>query len=184
MSAVHLVSQMLGPDDLLVAPHDCYGGCHRLFTAAAARKQFGLKWVPLWKTGAAIDQIRSLRPRMVWIETPSNPLLRISDIEALASAAHKVGALVVVDNTFLSPAGQQPISLGADIVVHSTTKYINGHSDVVGGAVVAKTPGLLEELAWWANCVGSTASPWDCSQTMRGLRTLHARLRCHEENAR
>jgi len=88
-----------------------------------------------------------------------------------------------VDNTFLTPLLQQPLSLGADIVVHSTTKYINGHSDVVGGAVVAKTPALLEELAWWANCVGSTASPWDCSQTMRGLRTLHARLRCHEENA-
>jgi len=88
----------------------------------------------------------------------------------------------VVDNTFLTPLLQQPLSQGADIVVHSTTKYINGHSDVVGGAVVAKTSALLEELAWWANCVGSTASPWDCNQTMRGLRTLHARLRCHEEN--
>jgi cystathionine gamma-synthase len=89
---------------------------------------------------------------------------------------------LLVDNTFLTPLLQQPLSLGADIVVHSTTKYINGHSDVVGGAVVAKTPALLEQLAWWANCVGSTASPWDCNQTMRGLRTLHARLRCHEEN--
>lgn len=89
---------------------------------------------------------------------------------------------MVVDNTFLTLLLQQPLSLGADIVVHSTTKYINGHSDVVGGAVVAKSPALLEELAWWANCVGSTASPWDCSQTMRGLRTLHARMRCHEEN--
>jgi cystathionine gamma-synthase len=92
--------------------------------------------------------------------------------------------LLVVDNTFLTPLLQQPLSLGADIVVHSTTKYINGHSDVVGGAVVAKSPALLEELAWWANCIGSTASPWDCNQTMRGLRTLHARLRCHEENAK
>lgn len=101
----------------------------------------------------------------------------------MTTLARECGALLVVDNTFLTPLLQQPLSLGADIVVHSTTKYINGHSDVVGGAVVAKTPALLEELAWWANCVGSTASPWDCSQTMRGLRTLHARLRCHEENA-
>ena len=183
MSAVHLVSQLLGPDDLLVAPHDCYGGCHRLFTAAATRKQFGLKWVPLWKTGAAIDQIRSLRPRMVWIETPSNPLLRISDIEALAGAAHKVGALVVVDNTFLSPAGQQPISLGADIVVHSTTKYINGHSDVVGGAVIAARPELVEDLAWWANCLGLTGAPFDAFQTLRGLRTLSVRTQQHQASA-
>ncbi len=100
----------------------------------------------------------------------------------MSALARECGALLVVDNTFLTPLLQQPLSLGADIVVHSTTKYINGHSDVVGGAVVAKTPALLEELAWWANCVGSTASPWDCAQTMRGLRTLHARLRCHEEN--
>jgi cystathionine gamma-synthase len=101
----------------------------------------------------------------------------------MAVVAREVGALLVVDNTFLTPLLQQPLALGADIVVHSTTKYINGHSDVVGGAVVANTPELLEELAWWANCVGSTASPWDCNQTMRGLRTLHARMRCHEENA-
>lgn len=183
MSAVHLVSQLLGPDDLLVAPHDCYGGCHRLFTAAAARRQFGLKWVPLWKTAAAIEQIRSLRPRMVWIETPSNPLLRISDIEALAGVAHKVGALVVVDNTFLSPAGQQPISLGADIVVHSTTKYINGHSDVVGGAVIAARPELVEDLAWWANCLGLTGAPFDAFQTLRGLRTLSVRMQQHQASA-
>jgi cystathionine gamma-synthase len=119
---------------------------------------------------------------MIWVETPSNPLLRITDIRAMAVIARECGALLVVDNTFLTPLLQQPLSLGADIVVHSTTKYINGHSDVVGGAVVAKTPALLEDLAWWANCVGSTASPWDCNQTMRGLRTLHARMRCHEEN--
>lgn len=120
---------------------------------------------------------------MIWIETPSNPLLRITDIRAMAVLARESGALLVVDNTFLTPLLQQPLSLGADIVVHSTTKYINGHSDVVGGAVIAKTPAVLEELDWWANCVGSTASPWDCNQTMRGLRTLHARLRGHEENA-
>jgi cystathionine gamma-synthase len=123
------------------------------------------------------------RPKIIWVETPSNPLLRVTDISAMATLAREVGALLVVDNTFLTPLLQQPLSQGADIVVHSTTKYINGHSDVVGGAVVANTPELLEKLAWWANCVGSTASPWDCNQTMRGLRTLHARMRCHEENA-
>jgi cystathionine gamma-synthase len=121
---------------------------------------------------------------MIWVETPSNPLLRVTDIRRVAAIAREVGALLVVDNTFLTPLAQQPIKLGADIVVHSTTKYINGHSDVVGGAVVAANETVLEDLAWWANCVGSTASPWDCSQVLRGLRTLHARLRCHEENAR
>lgn len=120
---------------------------------------------------------------MLWIETPSNPLLRVSDIETLAAAAHEVGAVVVADNTFMSPAGQQPLNLGADIVVHSTTKYINGHSDVVGGAVIASSPELHEELAWWANCLGLTGAPFDAFQTLRGLRTLGVRYRQHQENA-
>jgi cystathionine gamma-synthase len=183
MSAVHLVTQLLEPGDVLVAPHDCYGGCHRLFTAAARRGQFELEWVPLWETEAAIKQITELEPRVVWIETPSNPVLRISDIKALATAGHAVGALVVVDNTFLSPAAQQPISLGADIVLHSTTKYINGHSDVVGGAVVAASPEVAEELAWWANCLGLTGSPFDSYQTLRGLRTLSVRYAQHQSSA-
>ena len=120
---------------------------------------------------------------MVWIETPSNPLLRITDIEAIASAAHAAGALVVADNTFLSPAGQNPLALGADIVLHSTTKYINGHSDVVGGVVVARDAALLEKLAWWANCLGLTGSPFDSFQTLRGLRTLGVRYARQDETA-
>ena len=183
MSAVHLVTQLVKPGELIVAPHDCYGGCHRLFTAAATRGLFELEWLPLWETADSAERIRQLSPRMVWIETPSNPLLRITDIEAIAHAAHEVGALVVVDNTFLSPAGQRPFALGADIVLHSTTKYINGHSDVVGGAVLAKDPAALEELTWWANCLGLTGSPFDSYQTLRGLRTLSVRYRQHEENA-
>ena len=183
MSAVHLVTQLVNPGELIVAPHDCYGGCHRLFTAAANKGQFELEWLPLWETEASVKQIAELQPRIVWIETPSNPLLRITDIEAIASAAHDAGALVVVDNTFLSPAGQRPFSLGADIVLHSTTKYINGHSDVVGGAVLAKDEALVEELAWWANCLGVTGSPFDSFQTLRGLRTLNVRYRQHEKNA-
>jgi cystathionine gamma-synthase len=119
----------------------------------------------------------------VWIETPSNPLLRVTDIRFVAEAAHRVGALVLADNTFLSPALQRPLELGADIVLHSTTKYINGHSDVVGGAVIAKDPALHQQLSWWANAIGLTGSPFDSFLTLRGLRTLDARLRVHQENA-
>jgi cystathionine gamma-synthase len=183
MSAVHLATQLLEPGDILFAPNDCYGGCHRLFTAEAGKGRFDLRWLPLWETVLSVEQIIETRPRMVWIETPSNPLLRISDIQALAEAAHHVNALVVVDNTFLSPAGQRPFELGADIVLHSTTKYINGHSDVVGGALLARDPSVLEELSWWANCLGVTGSPFDSFQTLRGLRTLPVRFRQHEDNA-
>ncbi|MEG3193860.1 PLP-dependent transferase, partial [Lysobacter sp. D1-1-M9] len=121
-------------------------------------------------------------PAVVWIETPSNPLLRITDLHAVIEATHAAGAVAVVDNTFLSPALQQPITFGADVVVHSTTKYINGHSDVVGGAVVARRPELHERLGWWANCLGITGAPFDSFMTLRGLRTLDARLRVHQEN--
>jgi cystathionine gamma-synthase len=183
MAAVHLATQLAKPGELIVAPHDCYGGCHRLFTAASNRGLFDLEWLPLWETEASARQILELGPRIVWIETPSNPLLRITDIEAISKSAHEVGALVVVDNTFLSPAGQRPFALGADIVLHSTTKYINGHSDIVGGAVLAKDEALVEELVWWANCLGLTGSPFDSFQTLRGLRTLNVRYRQHEENA-
>jgi cystathionine gamma-synthase len=183
MSAVVLVTYLLKPEDTIIAPHNCYGGCYRAFSSLSAGGRFKTRFADFTDTDAVRVACLTHRPRIIWVETPSNPLLRITDIRAMATIARECGALLVVDNTFLTPLLQQPLSLGADIVVHSTTKYINGHSDVVGGAVVVKTPALLEELAWWANCVGSTASPWDCSQTMRGLRTLHARMRCHEENA-
>ena len=183
MSAVVLVTHLLKPEDTIIAPHNCYGGCYRAFSSLSAAGRFKTQFTDFTDSEAVRQACLIHRPKIIWVETPSNPLLRITDIRAMTTLARECGALLVVDNTFLTPLLQQPLSLGADIVVHSTTKYINGHSDVVGGAVVAKTPALLEELAWWANCVGSTASPWDCSQTMRGLRTLHARLRCHEENA-
>ncbi|MBT8057709.1 MAG: cystathionine gamma-synthase [Gammaproteobacteria bacterium] len=183
MAAVHLATQFLQPGDTLVAANDCYGGCHRLFSSVSGRGLFDLQWIPLWETDLARAQIRKLKPRMVWIETPSNPLLRITDIEAISAAAHEVGALVVADNTFLSPLGQSPLALGADIVLHSTTKYINGHSDVVGGAVVAREAALAEELGWWANCLGLTGAPFDSYQALRGLRTLGVRYRQHAENA-
>ena len=184
MSAVVLVTHLLKAEDTIIAPHNCYGGCFRAFSSLSDAGRFKTQFVDFTDANAVRNACIRYRPKMIWVETPSNPLLRITDIQAMATLARECGALLIVDNTFLTPLLQQPLSLGADIVVHSTTKYINGHSDVVGGAVVAKTPALLDELAWWANCVGSTASPWDCNQTMRGLRTLHARLRCHEENTR
>jgi cystathionine gamma-synthase len=131
----------------------------------------------------AVRKALSLTPRMVWLETPSNPLLRITDVAAVSELAHAAGALVVVDNTFLSPLWQQPLALGADLVVHSTTKYLNGHSDIVGGAVVAANDALHGELAWWANCLGLTGAAFDSFMTLRGLRTLHARLAIHAANA-
>jgi len=132
----------------------------------------------------ALAEGLAAKPALVWLETPSNPLLRITDIRHVAQAAHAVGALVLVDNTFLSPALQRPLTLGADIVLHSTTKYINGHSDVVGGAVIARDPAVAEQLKWWGNCNGLTGAPFDSYLTLRGLRTLSVRLRAHEENAR
>jgi len=181
MSAVTLVLSLLKPGDAIVAAHDCYGGTQRLLRALSGKGHFTLVFVDLTTPGAEAELVRH-HPRLVWIETPSNPLLRITDVRRIAAAGHAAGALVVVDNTFLSPALQQPIALGADVVVHSTTKYLNGHSDVVGGAVVAREAALGDELAWWANCLGITGAPFDSYLTLRGVRTLHARVRQHLEN--
>lgn len=182
MAAVTLVTQLLTSEDLLIAPHDCYGGTYRLFDALAKRGNLRARFVDQ-TDAAAIDAALGQRPRLLWIETPSNPLLRIVDIAKLSQKARSVGSLVLVDNTFLSPAWQQPIALGADLVLHSTTKYLNGHSDVVGGAVASANAELHEKLAWWANCIGVTGAPFDSYMTLRGLRTLHARLAVHGANA-
>ncbi len=182
MAAINLVCQLLRPGDLLLAPHDCYGGTYRLFEGLAARGAFRVDFVDQ-TDAAALQQALSRGPALVWIETPSNPLLRLVDVQAVADAAHAAGAQVAVDNTFLSPALQNPLDLGADIVVHSTTKYLNGHSDVVGGAVIARETQQYETLAWWANCIGCTGAPFDSFLTLRGVRTLGARIRAHEENA-
>lgn len=182
MSAVTLVLQLVNPGDLIVAAHDCYGGTQRLLRGLAKRGHFDVRFADLTTPDAAAV-VAECAPRLVWVETPSNPLLRITDIRAVAAAARGARALIVVDNTFLSPALQQPIALGADIVVHSTTKYLNGHSDVVGGAVVTRERVLGDELAWWANCLGITGAPFDSFLTLRGLRTLHVRMRQHLESA-
>ena len=182
MAALNLVCQLLEPGDLLVAPHDCYGGTYRLFENLAAKGHFQVEFVDQTNP-AALSVACERGPRIILVETPSNPLLRIVDIAEVAALAGKSGALLAVDNTFLSPALQQPITLGADLVIHSTTKYLNGHSDVVGGAVVAATQELAEKLTWWANCLGITGAPFDSYLTLRGVRTLHARMRQHEETA-
>jgi cystathionine gamma-synthase len=183
MAAVTLVAALLEPGDLLVVPHDCYGGTWRLFNAQASRGLYRVAFVD-FHDPLALAAALAERPRLVWIETPSNPLLRIVDIRHVVESAHAVGALTVVDNTFLSPALQRPFQFNADIVVHSTTKYINGHSDVVGGAVLWRDPELGEKLAWWCNCLGISGAPFDSYMTLRGLRTLKARFAVHEANAR
>ena len=182
MAAVSAVLELVPAGGRVLAAHDCYGGTWRLLDAWAKKGRFTLEFANLTDP-VALAQGLAGKPDLVWVETPSNPLLRITDIRHVAQAAHAAGALCVVDNTFLSPALQQPLSLGADVVVHSTTKYINGHSDVVGGALIARTPELAEQLKWWANCLGLTGAPFDSYLTLRGLRTLGARLRVHQENA-
>jgi len=182
MGAITLVGHLLPQGARIVAPHDCYGGTFRLFTAWNKRNELKVDFVR-FADAAELDAALAQKTDLLWIETPSNPLLRITDIAALVQKVKGKGTLVAVDNTFLSPAWQRPLELGADIVVHSTTKYINGHSDVVGGAAIAKTKELHEQLAWWANALGLTAGAFDSFLTLRGLRTLEARLAVHGPNA-
>ena len=183
MGAITLVlNALLEPGDRLVVPHDAYGGSWRLFNALAKKGHFELITADLTDPRSLADALAQ-SPKLVLIETPSNPLLRITDLRFVIEAAHKAGARTVVDNTFLSPALQTPIEFGADVVLHSTTKYINGHSDVVGGAVIARDAETHQQLVWWANALGLTGSPFDSFLTLRGLRTLDARLRAHQENA-
>lgn len=182
MAALTLIVQLLEPGDLLIAPHDCYGGSYRLFEHLARKGHFDVRFVD--QTNEVALRAACLRnPKLILAETPSNPLLRIVDIASVSQLARSCGALFAVDNTFLSPALQQPIELGADIVCHSTTKYLNGHSDVVGGAVIAASEEVAEKLKWNANCLGITGAPFDSFLTLRGVRTLHARMRQHEESA-
>jgi cystathionine gamma-synthase len=181
LAAVTLILATLPAGSRVLAPHDCYGGTFRLLAALHRQGNVVVDFVDQGDA-AALARALAARPALVWIETPSNPLLRIVDIRALAEQAHAVGALVVADNTFLSPLWQQPLALGADYVMHSTTKYLNGHSDVVGGAVIAATAERAEQLRWWANAIGVTGAPFDSFMTLRGLRTLSARLRVHAEN--
>ncbi|WP_019277578.1 O-succinylhomoserine (thiol)-lyase [Vibrio coralliilyticus] len=182
-SALNLwVSAFLGPDDLIIAPHDCYGGTYRLFNTRAQKGDFKVQFVDQ-SDQKALDDAIAKKPKLILLETPSNPLVRVVDIAAVCEKARQVGALVGVDNTFLTPVFQKPLELGADFVIHSTTKYINGHSDVIGGVVITKTEQHAEDLAWWGNCIGATGTPFDSYMTLRGIRTLGARMKVHEESS-
>ncbi|EGQ7914478.1 O-succinylhomoserine (thiol)-lyase [Vibrio parahaemolyticus] len=182
-SALNLwVSAFLGPDDLIVAPHDCYGGTYRLFNTRANKGDFKVQFVDQ-SDEQALEAALAKKPKLILLETPSNPLVRVVDIAAVCEKAKQVGAWVAVDNTFLTPVYQKPLELGADFVIHSTIKYINGHSDVIGGVVITKTEAHAEELAWWGNCIGATGTPFDSYMTLRGIRTLGARMRVHEESS-
>lgn len=177
-----VVRGLLDPGDHVVLPDDAYGGTHRLFDKVEQR--WGLANTPAALSD--LDAVRAaIRPetRMVWVETPTNPLLGIADIEALAGIAHEAGALLVVDNTFATPYLQRPLTLGADVVVHSTTKYAGGHSDVVGGAVVVRDLDLADKVGYHQNAMGAVAGPFDSWLTLRGLKTLAVRMDRHCDNA-
>ncbi|WP_150295481.1 cystathionine gamma-synthase [Sphingobium estronivorans] len=182
MSALDLLVGGLRCNDLVLAPHDCYGGTMRLLKARAERGHCSVRFVDQSNDAAFAAALEEM-PKLVLIETPSNPLMRVVDIAMLAAQARGAGAAVAVDNTFLSPAVQRPIRLGADYVIHSTTKYLNGHSDVIGGVVVAATLAEAERLRCWANVVGVGGAPFDSWATLRGLRTLFARMAFQQNNA-
>jgi cystathionine gamma-synthase len=177
-----LLRTVLSPGDHVVIPDDAYGGTFRLFAKVAER--WGVRWsVANTSDPAAVREAIRPETKAIWVETPSNPMLGITDIEVLADIARHAGARLVVDNTFASPYLQQPLALGADVVVHSTTKYMGGHSDVVGGALVAADAGLGEELAYHQNAMGAVAGPFDAWLVMRGIKTLAVRMDRHSENA-
>lgn len=182
MAAIDLLLAQLKSDDLVVAPHDCYAGTYRLLNARRERAQFDVLFVD--QTDEKILSAAMKRsPALVLVETPSNPLMRVTNIRAVAALARAAGAKLAVDNTFLSPALQKPLALGADFVIHSTTKYLNGHSDVVGGAVVAAEKADAQRLADWANVTGVAGAPFDAYLTLRGLRTLFPRIEWQQRTA-
>jgi cystathionine gamma-synthase len=183
MGALTVLTQLLSPGDTIVAPHDCYGGTFRLFEQQSLKGLFNVEFVNQTELETLRSVCARVEPKIILTESPSNPLLRICDLSAIREIATECGALFAVDNTFLSPALQNPIEFGADLVIHSTTKYINGHSDVVGGALVAATEELAEQCAYWANVIGITGAPFDSFMTLRGIRTLYPRIRQHEESA-
>jgi cystathionine beta-lyase/cystathionine gamma-synthase len=180
MGATTTVMHLVSPGDRIVAVDDVYGGTYRLFSKIYAPKGYEFKFAPAGDVVTAIDE----RTRLVWLESPTNPLLNIVDIRAAAEAAHAAGAVVVVDNTFATPYLQRPLELGADIVVHSTTKYLGGHSDLIGGFACTNDPTVAERLAFLQNSLGAVPGPFDAWLVLRGLKTLALRMRQHCENAR
>ena len=185
MAAIHGVTSLLRAGDRVVATADLYGGTHRLFTQVLTRYGIAIDFVDTTDV-RAVEAALATPARLLWLETPSNPLLRLTDIVALAELAREKGAarpIVAVDNTFASPYLQNPLSLGADVVVHSTTKYLCGHSDVIGGAVIGNDESLHQQISFAQNAIGAVPGPWDAYLTLRGAKTLALRMRTHEQNA-
>ena len=178
-----LLRTVCQPGDHVLIPHDAYGGTYRLFDKVLARWNLSYRPVPVSDPKAVQHALQERPARVVWVETPTNPLLSLVDITAVAQLCADAGALLVVDNTFASPYLQNPLALGADVVVHSTTKYLGGHSDVVGGALVAADPALAERLAFHQNATGAVAAPFDAWLTLRGIKTLAVRMDKHSHNA-
>ncbi|NTV02844.1 MAG: PLP-dependent transferase [Chlorobiaceae bacterium] len=182
MAAVATVLHLFRAGDEIICTDDCYGGTARLLKTIQEHFDIRVHFISL-REPAGIESYINGKTRAIWIETPSNPLLNLVDIEAVTTLARQHGLLSIVDNTFLSPYNQQPFKLGADIVVHSTTKYLNGHSDVVGGAVLSNSPEIDEKLKYLVNTLGTCAQPFDCWLVLRGIKTLVPRMKEHERNA-
>jgi cystathionine gamma-synthase len=183
LAAATTIMHLVSPGDRIVAVNDVYGGIYRQFAQVYEPKGYVFEWVPAEEISTNLSARLDERTRVVWLETPTNPLLNVIDIRAAAEAAHAVGALVVVDNTFASPYLQRPLDLGADIVLHSTTKYLGGHSDLVGGFAATNDPTIAERLYFLQKSLGAVPGPFDCWLVLRGLKTLAVRMRQHCENA-
>ena len=183
LGAVTTIMHLLSPGDRVVAVNDVYGGVYRMFSQVYEPKGYDFTWVPASEIDTGLREHLDERTRIVWLETPTNPLLNVIDIRAAAEAAHDAGAMVVVDNTFATPYLQRPLELGADLVVHSTTKYLGGHSDVVGGFVATNDPTVAERLAFLQKSLGAVPGPFDCWLVLRGVKTLALRMKQHCENA-
>ena len=182
-AAMTTLFQTLSPGDRVVASDDVYGGTHRILERVMAGFGIATTWVDMTDLDATEAALSAPDAKMAWIETPTNPLLKVVDIAAVAERARARGCMVVVDNTFATPAQQRPLELGADAVVHSTTKYLNGHSDVVGGCLVTRDDALAERLRFLQNAVGAIPSPFDCFLVLRGVKTLGVRVRRSAESA-
>jgi cystathionine gamma-synthase len=183
LGATTTLVHLLEPGDRVVAVADVYGGVYRMFSQIYEPKGYTFEWVPAEEINENLVAHLDERTRMVWLETPTNPMLNIVDIRAAADAAHEAGAVVVVDNTFASPYLQQPFALGADVVLHSTTKYLGGHSDLIGGFLATNDPTIAERLYFLQKSLGAVPGPFDCWLVLRGLKTLAVRMRKHCENA-
>jgi cystathionine gamma-lyase len=182
MSATHLITQVIQRGSKVLCGDDVYGGTYRLFTTVV-QNDFDFHFTDTTKTEETIKKLQDLKPALLWIESPTNPLLKISDIKRLAQVAKEVGAITVVDNTFMSPYFQNPLDLGADIAYHSMSKYINGHSDVVAGAIMTNNTELINKLKYYQNSIGPSQSPFDSWLVLRGVKTLSIRMEKHQENA-